>query len=91
MYAGVLKATRKYHNAKEFVLIDSSKQYQVWLYMEKENKTVQSLITGSETVPTAVEKWNKKFEELNLRNDIFVKCHESTSDSAQLFQNLENC
>ena len=46
---------------------------------------------GSETVPTAVEKWNKKFEELNLRNYIFVKCHESTSDSAQLFQNLENC
>ena len=83
MYAGVLKATRKYHNAKEFVLIDSSEQYQakVWLYMEKENKTVQSLRAGSETVPTAVEKWNKKFEELNLRNYIFVKCHESTPDS----------
>ena len=94
MYAGVLKATRKYHNAKEFVLIDSCKQYQakVWLYMEKENKTVQSLRAGSETVPTALLRSGiKKIEELNLRNYIFVKCRKSTSDSAQLFQNLENC
>ena len=43
-------------------------------YIKKENKTVQSVIAWSETVPTAVEKWNKKFEELNWR-DTFAKCH----------------
>ena len=41
-------------------------------YIKKENKTVQSVIAWSETVPTAVEKWNKKFEELNWR-DTFAK------------------
>ena len=44
------------------------------------NKTDQSVMAGSDTVPTAPERWNNKFEEVNWRN-IFAKCHKSTSDA----------
>ena len=67
---------------KEIVLIDCTKRYQAkaWLYTEKGNKTVESVIVGIETVPTAVERQNKESEELNWRN-IVAKCHKLTSDS----------
>ena len=82
MYEGVLKAIIQCQRAKAIALIDCSKQYQTkaWLYIEKGNKPVQSVRAGSETVPKAVEKWNKKFEELNKMN-IFAKCHKCTSDT----------
>ena len=59
MYEGLLKAlidTRELK--KEIVLIDCTKRYQAkaWLYTEKRNKTVESVIAGTETVPTAVER-----------------------------------
>ena len=62
-----MKATKECQRANEIILMDCSKQYQTkaWPYIEKGNKTVQSIIAGSETVPAAVEKWNKKFAELN--------------------------
>ena len=51
---------------QEIVLIDCNKQYQTktWLYIAKGNKTVQSVIAGLETVLNAVEKWNKKSEDI---------------------------
>lgn len=59
MYEGVLKALIDTRGLKkETVLIDCTKQYQAkaWLYTEKGNKTVESVIAGIETVPTAVER-----------------------------------
>lgn len=55
MNEGVLKARGL---KKETVLIDCTTQYQTtaWLYTEKGNKTVQSVIAGTEVVPTAVER-----------------------------------
>ena len=55
MNEGVLKARGL---KKETVLIDCTTQYQTtaWLYTEKGNKTVESVIVGIETVPTAVER-----------------------------------
>ena len=61
-----------------YILIDRSKQSQTKarLSIQKKNKTVQSVIAGSKIVPAAVEKLNKKFEELNWRNTFggFCKC-----------------
>ena len=38
-------------------------------YIEREVKLFGPRIAGSETVPTAIERWNKKkFEALNWRN-----------------------
>ena len=78
MYEGALKALTEYKRAKEIVLIDCTEQYQPkqYLHIEKGNKTVQSIIAGSVTVPTAVERWNKNFEEFNWRN-IFSKCQKN--------------
>ena len=66
MQEGVLKAIREYQRAKEIVLIACSKHYQTkaWRYIDNRNQT-QSVIAGKETVPTAVGKWKKGYEELN--------------------------
>ena len=37
-------------------------------HVEKGNKTVQSVIAGSQTVPDAGEKRNKQFEKFNWGN-----------------------
>ena len=46
-----IESTQRIPEAKEIVLTDRIEQYQTkaWLSVEKGNKTVQSLIAGSET------------------------------------------
>ena len=63
--------------------------------MEMENKTVQSLRAGSETVPTAVEKWNKINWRIELEKLYICEMPQKYFLlTAQLFQvliHLENC
>ena len=81
-YEGVLEAVKEYQRAQEIVLTDRSKQFQIkaWPYIEKRNKTVQSVTAGSETVPTAAEKGNTQCEELNWKS-VPAKCHKCTPNT----------
>ena len=44
------------------------------------NKSLQSVLAGSETIPAAVCRWNEQFDELNWKT-MFTRCFKSTSDT----------
>ena len=67
LYEGVIKAVREYLRAKKIALADykSGFKTKAWFYIERGNKSVQSVLAGSETTPAAVGRWNEQFDELN--------------------------
>ena len=85
MYEGIIRAMKKYSNATGIMLTDGDTgrdktfDSKVWHTIVKGNKHVQYVLSWSEITPTAIGKWNKKFDELNWKN-IFKICFKVTPD-----------
>lgn len=83
LYEGIVSALRRYRDKFEYMSeVDSvfEMENKVWLCIEAGNKAVKNMLTETGTLPTAVERWNSTFEELDWKK-IFMKNFSSTRDT----------
>ena len=83
LYEGVIRAIKEYQKKVGIELISSQKHNgaKVWNIINKGNKAVRQSISKNENVPTAVQKWNTKFEIQDNWDKIFKRCQKVTKDT----------
>jgi len=81
MYEGIINAIKRYREKYDIKLSSNFKTFdsKVWHVLGKRNKHVQSVLLKSEAVPTAIDRWNKKYDNLNWKN-IYKMCIKTTYD-----------
>ena len=82
MFEGILKAIKQFLEKCKLQLTSGYKESdsKMWICLKKGNKFIQQIQVKSETHPTAVNKWNNIYNNLNWRQ-IFGKCFKTTVDT----------
>lgn len=81
VYSGIIRAVTHYLKTLKLDLTNKFKilKTKSWHIIGKGNKHVQSVLTKTGAIPTAVEKWNAKHKNLNWKL-IFNSCFATTLD-----------
>eukprot|EP00745_Piridium_sociabile_P016897 TRINITY_DN25204_c0_g1_i1.p1 TRINITY_DN25204_c0_g1~~TRINITY_DN25204_c0_g1_i1.p1 ORF type:complete len:176 (+),score=9.11 TRINITY_DN25204_c0_g1_i1:364-891(+) len=87
LYEGILSAIRDFAAKCNFLLVQRFRilQTKVWFVLHKGNKLVQSTLLMSDTLPTALHKWNILFENLDWKR-IFCFCSTFSDFKLRWFQ-----
>ena len=81
VYAGIVNAIRDYTRTLNMQLVDQSKAFcnKIVKNLKLGNKNVQKLLNASTKLPTAIEKWNKMYNNMNW-NKVFSIIYMTTQD-----------
>ena len=78
----VISAIRTCHHRTRLELIANNKvQKKVWMYIQKDDKCLKSLLVRSDALCAGVREWNRKYDDLNWKYIIFRKCIHTTIDT----------
>ena len=82
LFEGILKAIKQYLEKCKLQLTADFRvaEPKVWDCLRKGNKFIQQILIKSDTCPTAVDKWNKIYNNLNW-TQIFSKCFKTSVDT----------
>ena len=82
MYEGILKAIKVYKEKQSIRFSNTYKiqENKLWFLIAKGNKKIQAVLSKSEAVPTAISRWNEKYNDNFNWEKIFQHCIMTTAD-----------
>ena len=84
LYQGVTRAIHRYQTKVAIKINDTNQdniiKSKLWFWISKGSKCIQNILCYNDILPTAVQKWNNNFIDLNWKH-IFPQCFKVTQDT----------
>jgi hypothetical protein len=83
MFEGIMTSIKRYCEKVQVNLLNNTKilETKAWFTISRNNKYILSILSKTETLPTAVERWNEIFNNINFNwSKIFLHCIKTTPD-----------